>query len=91
MYNYMCIRKQNEYMYDLMMIYLVKQDGTFVHNYHCTFYNTVVDGYMYMYMYVHVPTQYIYTCTCILYTQYMYVYIYIYILYVLLLVMGVSE
>ena len=57
MYDYMYIRKQNEY--ELMMIYLVKQDGTFVHNYYCTFYNTVVDGYMYMYMYVHVPTQYI--------------------------------
>ena len=41
----MYIIKQNEY--DLMMISLIKQDGTFVHNYHCTFYITVVDGYMY--------------------------------------------
>ena len=52
----MYIRKQNEY--DLMMISIIKQHGTFVHNYHCTFYITVVNGYMYMY--VHVPTQYMY-------------------------------
>ena len=68
----MYIIKQNEY--DLMMISLIKQDGTFVHNYHCTFYITVVDGNMYMY----VPTQYIYMYILyIVYTvhvQYMYIY-----------------
>ena len=63
----MYIIKQNEY--DLMMISLIKQDGTFVHNYHCTFYITVVDGYMYMY----VPTQYMYVYMYCVGT-YMYIY-----------------
>ena len=77
----MYIIKQNEY--DLMMISLIKQDGTFVHNYHCTFYITVVDGYMYMY----VPTMYIHVhvlCRYIHVHIYMYVptqYIYMYIVY----------
>ena len=65
----MYIIKQNEY--DLMMISLIKQDGTFVHNYHCTFYITVVDGYMYMY----VPTQYMYMY--IVYTVHVHVYMYV--------------
>ena len=49
--------------YDLMMISIIKQHGTFVHNYHCTFYITVVNGYMYMYMYI-VYTVHVNVHTC---------------------------